>query len=237
VILASYLFRHRALAKTKFLAAVLLLILLLSFGPYLWLDGHKTRILLPWALFMHLPLIGAALPSRFMVYASLVAAVIVALWLAESGPGGRRYIYAVLACVSLLPYPHPTTPVPAAVFFAPGRAEQFLGANARVLILPFGITGPSSFWQQQNRFGFSQSGGYLGYPPGAAQHDPIFMRFYFGLDSPGFLADFVAYCHATLTQYVVAGPGTTDKFLARIKTLDWSEKKIDDVTVFTVPAS
>ncbi len=106
----------------------------------------------------------------------------------------------------------------------------------RFVILPFAINGPSSFWQQENRFGFAQTGGYLGFPPAAMQHyaavGQLFGNF-MGLD---FLADFVAFCTGTKTQYVVAGPGTKPGMLAVLNTLDWPAQKIDDVTVFTVPA-
>ena len=37
---------------------------------------------MPWAIFDRLPLLSIALPVRFMMYAFLVVAVMVAMWLA-----------------------------------------------------------------------------------------------------------------------------------------------------------
>jgi len=222
-----------------FLGTVLIGIVLCSMGPFLWVAGHRTGVALPWALFRHLPFLGQALPARFMLFAWLAIALIMARWTAAARAPDqpRRLIIGLLACLCLIPAPVPVRPLPFDAFFAPGRLQAFLGANARVLILPFGITGPSSFWQVENQFGFAQTGGFLGYPPGAVQSDNPIMRFYFGLDSPVFAADFARYCKHTSTQFVVAGPGTPAPFLADIETLGWPSRAIDDVMVFDVPAA
>ncbi len=224
---------------SRFFGILLASIILASCGPQLWLGGVATHIPLPWALFRHLPLIGMALPARFMLYANLAASIITSLWIAVA-PAGQsrrlRLLTGVLACAVLIPATHAVQPVPTSTFFAPGREQAVLGPNKRLLILPFGIMGPSSFWQAQSQFSFAQTGGYLGFPPAVIQPDKPIMWFYFGLDYPGFTPDFIHFCQSTHTDFIVAGPGTSPHVMAQMQALDWRAQKIDDVTVFTVPA-
>ena len=77
VILWLYLCR-----RGRFLGIVLAGIVLANW-PQFWFAGRQTHIPLPWAFLRHLPLIGDALPSRFMLYASLVAAIVTALWISR----------------------------------------------------------------------------------------------------------------------------------------------------------
>ena len=223
---------------SRFFGILLASILLASCGPQLWLGGVATHIPLPWALFRHLPLIGMALPARFMLYANLAASIITSLWIAAAPPrqSRLRLLTGVFACVVLIPATHPGQPVPTSTFFAPGREQAVLGPNKRLLILPFGIMGPSSFWQAQSQFSFAQTGGYLGFPPAAIQPDKPIMWFYFGLDHSGFTPDFIHFCESTHTDFIVAGPCTSPHAMALMQALDWRAQKIDDVTVFTVPA-
>jgi hypothetical protein len=116
--------------------------------------------------------------------------------------------------------------------------QQFLGPKPVLLILPFSIQGRSSFWQAENDFGFTQVGGYLGYPPEQAQRDKIVMQLFSYKKAQGFAAaDFGAYARANGAQYVVAGPGADAAELAIIASLGWPKRQVDDVTIFTVPQS
>jgi hypothetical protein len=164
--------------------------------------------------------------------------MIAALWLAVPGTKQARWLrlgLGVLACITLTPRLHPWMNVPESAFFEPGRVQQVLGENPRILILPFAINGPSSFWQQENDFGFTQTGGYLGFPPNAMQHFTAVDKLDGNTVGPDFDADLVAFCSATKTQYIVAGPGTSVALLSMLRDFLWQERKIDDVTIFTVP--
>ncbi|HUW80191.1 MAG TPA: hypothetical protein VMV54_04750 [Acidocella sp.] len=218
----------------RLLFVMLGIVLVASLGPELLVAGHKTGIILPWALLLHLPLLGAALPARCMLYASLIAAIIVAGWVAANARR-PRLIAATFVCVSLMPVAHPVSKAPVSAFFEPGRVQAVLGQNPRLLILPFGIAGPSSYWQAENGFGFSQVGGYLGFPPVEMQAYPAVPQLFSNTFLPGFTADFVKFCRQTGVQYVIAGPGTVPGEWATLQALDWRAQKIDDVTVFTVP--
>ncbi len=223
--------------RGRYLAACLLACLILSFGPLLMVDGQFTRLVLPWAGLMRLPLLGAALPGRFALFTSLACGLIVALFMAH--PQGRRWrmLLGVLACLALWPKPHPFAPVPVSAFFAQGRVQAVLGPNPRLLILPFSRHGASSFWQQENGFGFTEVGGYLGYPPAPAQSYKAVMELFSGKFGPGFAGDLAAYAQAAGVQYVVAGPGTGADVLGRMATLHWPVRQLDDVRIFTVPVA
>ena len=47
-----------------------------------------------------------------------------------------RYALGIAACVFLAPLPHSWMQLPESTFFRPGRVEQALGQNARLLVLP-----------------------------------------------------------------------------------------------------
>jgi len=221
--------------ESRFLVVALLILLLASLGPDLWVAGHPAGVLLPWYAFMLLPLLGGALPVRFALYAALAAAIIAALWVAA--PGAKRNMRlagVVLAAVFLLPAPRTAQALPAAKFFAAERVTQVLGPGARIMILPFSILGPSSFWQVESGFDFAQTGGFLGFPPAAAQKFLAVQELFSGDDSAVRLADLRDFLAATNTQYIVAGPGTSAGMYAVLAQTHWKMQQTDDVTIFTV---
>ena len=220
----------------RLLMVCFLVFLLCSFGPWLWIGGHFSAIGLPWILAVHLPLLGSALPTRFALFVSLTAAIIAALWIARPERRWARLGIGLVCCVTLLPRPHPWGPLPYSAFFAPGRVEALLGPNPRVLILPFSINGPSSYWQMENHFGFTQIGGYLGFPPEPMQKYGVMAEMVGNNPQPEFVPEFVRFCQAMRTQYIIIGPGANLVLVKAISTLNWSTRKIDDVTVVTVPS-
>jgi len=219
--------------ESRFLVMVFLFLLLASLGPDLWVAGHPTGVLLPWRAFMLLPLLGGALPVRFALFVALAAAVIAALWIAAPGRN-MRLMAAGLAGVFLLPVPRTTQALPEQKFFAPGRVAQVLGPGARILVLPFSIQGPSSFWQVESGFGFAQTGGYLGFPPAAAQKFLAVREMFSGDDSAVRVEDLRDFVIATDTQYIVAGPGTSAGMYAVLAQLHWKMRQADGVMIYTV---
>lgn len=209
------------------------LAMLAALGPVLQIGGHVTGIMLPWALVAHLPLLGNALPGRCTIYAFLAIAIMVSLWLTWR-PARQHYLFALFVCLTLLPAPHPPWPSPASPLFRPGRLQQVLGPDPVLLILPFGINGPSSFWQAENDFGFTQVGGYLGFPPGWAFKDPAIMQIFHDQLKPGATQLFVSLCHRDHVQYIVATANTPPIATAALASLGWRAQKIDDVTIYTV---
>jgi hypothetical protein len=230
--IAARQFRRRS--EYKFAFVMLGCVLLATLGPRLRVGRYDTGVGLPWDLVANLPLIGAALPARFMVYAFLIISIIITGWLAET-PDPRRWRAVFLVCLFLFPSLHPVSASPELVFFQPGRVEAALGPHRRLLVLPYGIAGPGSYWQAEDQFGFTQVGGYLGYPPRVQQDDPIVMQLSASFFLPSFKAQFAAYCARTGAEYVVATPLARPEEWAALRALDWKAQRIDDVTVFTVP--
>ncbi|MGO9817522.1 MAG: YfhO family protein [Acidocella sp.] len=226
----------------KLVLYLLLILVVASLGPQLWVGDVFTGVVMPWALALHLPLLGGALPGRFALYVSLVLAVILAGWVA-SARSNRRAIAAGLACAVTLAPPHPVTPAPYEAFFRPGRVEAVLGPRARLLVLPRidetmgGLWQISDFWQAENDFGFAQVTGHFGFPPITAMAHEAVREMAFGRFSPHFAIDVAELCQATKTQYVVAGPSTPPDMVAGLRALGWASRQVDDVTVFTVPAA
>jgi len=225
-----------ALPEMRLAFAMLGIIAVASLGPVLHIAGRNSGIPLPWTLVLHLPLLGSALPARCMVFAALLAAILAAAWVATS-TGRWRIWLALLACAAIFPTPHPAPAAPSLAFFAPGRLQAVLGPNPRILILPFAIHGASSFWQAENGFGFTQSGGYLGFPPAPMQHFAAVSELFDGNMRPHFLMAFKGFCTATGVQFVVLAPGVPPALAGAITGLGWPSRRVDDVTVLTVPSS
>jgi hypothetical protein len=238
IMIGLFMRRYGAAGGGRFLSAMFLAIAVMSLGPLLWAGGHYTRIVLPWTVFAHVPVLSFMLPNRFGLFVSLLAAIMAALWLAAPKPARRwRMALGLLSCAALLPRLQPWEPEPHSRFFQPGIVQAALGPNPQILVLPFAINGPSSFWQQEAGFSFSQTGGYLGFPPASMQHFPAVLELFGKYQDPDFAADLRDFCLATHTQYVVAGPGTSAAVVAALAGLNWPNRRTLDVTVFTVPAS
>jgi hypothetical protein len=238
LILALFAWHQRHTPAGRFLAVLFLCLLVASFGPLLRIAGHRTNIFLPWFVFLHLPLLGMALPARFALFVSLVTAIIAALWLSQAKTQQSRWWRSALsglACLALLPALHPWTKIPDSKFFAPGEVQAQLGPNPRLLILPFAVRGPSAYWQVENNFGFTQVGGYLGFPSPAMLRFSAVYELEGAMEVPNFPASFTSLCEQTGTQYVVAGPGTPPAMLATLAGLHWPSRQADDVKIFTVP--
>ena len=70
---------------TRFLACMLVVIIIAAMGRALYVEGHRIAPL-PWAPLWDLPILRNAFPSRLMLFAYLVLAVAVAVWLARTSP-------------------------------------------------------------------------------------------------------------------------------------------------------
>ncbi len=238
IILYLFFRKNMAIGLPRFLFVTLTSFILFSFGPQLWVGGVYTTLGLPWALIMKLPLLSSALPCRFSLFVSLTVALIAAMWIARSLRTGRQswiIFMGLLACLALLPSYHSWIDIPEVNFFKPGRVIAALGPDAQILIIPSGINGPSSYWQAESDFAFHQTGGYLGFAPGPMQPDQAVQDFYLLGMHTDHLDALKSYCWQTRTQYIVVAPGTPPDVAVGLTKLNWPTKKIDDVTIVTVP--
>ena len=129
------------------------------------------------------PLLVHVAPARFAVYASLAAAVAVALWIAVT-PGRlypRPYVLPVLAVAALLPtlwhFPTFGTEKPARpAFFARGLYETCLRPGETIAVVP---RGDAVLWQAESGFRFRLAANGLqpypreGKPPNSFDADPV----------------------------------------------------------------
>ena len=86
----------------KVMALTFVIVLICSLGDHLHVNGSAS-IPLPWAIGHHLPVLGLALPSRFVVYCFLIGGMLSAIWLAEARPRVLGLSLAALSVVFLWP--------------------------------------------------------------------------------------------------------------------------------------
>ncbi len=170
-------------------------------GAWLSIMGHTTPVLLPWILFVHLPLLNNALPSRFPLYTSLAAAVISAWWLAAStARPSNKVLLAGLSILCLVPSVDAgfwDCPVKIPAFFKTSACARYLRPGDNVIILPYGSQGASALWQAEAHFRFSMVGGYLNMPaatPPRFRHSKVVAALYgYGIPAnyPALLQKFI----------------------------------------------
>lgn len=106
LILVGFLYVNRSSAGARLLAVLVVGAIVLSLGPRLHVDSHHSIAWLPGSLLFDLPVMKYALPARFALYTALVAAVIVAMWLASAPrQGWWRWAAVGAVAVSLAPAP------------------------------------------------------------------------------------------------------------------------------------
>jgi hypothetical protein len=172
------------------------------------------------------------------MYVELATALAVALWLSAAKPGwdrAGRFALGALACVSLLPNPmmFRWTPLPLVPFFEPNNVEASLRHNANVIVLPYGR--PSLISQWQSGMCFTQSGGYLCYPPESEWAWPAVRALETSSAGPSFENDITAFCITHHVSAILVGPGTPTPIAAAIEDLHWQETRDHGVTVVRVP--
>lgn len=140
-LLVYTVWRWRTERLVSWSAIMLVIAALFSMGSILQVAGHLFLFPLPWLVFQFLPLYGSALTARLMLYAYLMSAVLLAVFIARlpahpPRPRVAGYLLLLLVAASLLPraplaaYPR-TVP---AFFTGPGVAQV---AGETVLVAPF----------------------------------------------------------------------------------------------------
>jgi hypothetical protein len=210
-IIGLYGAAHWRTPTGRLLLLLLALVGLASLGPRLHIGGRPT-LALPWTFALHLPLINNALPARFMLYAFLIIAIIVAVWLhARETRAWTKWVLVPLAIVSLLPnslsgqwLSRPDRPA----FFAERLYRSYLAPDENVLIVPYGSAGSSMLWQAESGMYFRMAGGYVSPAlPADFSRWPIVYTFYFGTLMPGYAAQLRAFVAAHgVTSILVASP-------------------------------
>jgi hypothetical protein len=150
---------------TRFLAVMLIVVLAGALGPALYVDRQMvTR--LPWAPLYRLPIVRGAFESRLMVFAFLILAVMMALWLAEPALHRpeqlARWALALLA-IAAVAADVPTLSINASgtpAFIATGQYRTYLAPGATVVVAS--ASGNAGMrWQAETDFYFRLAGGFV----------------------------------------------------------------------------
>jgi len=179
LILAVYTGRNRI---SLLLLAVFLFVIGIAVGPNLVVTTVRHTHPLPWARLWNLPIARSAEPSRFIVFAVLALALVLALWLAA--PSKSRLLLAARWCLGLLAvaavitdtptsysavrpvppgYPlvstgRPVNQLPA--FLADGMYRRYLHPGEIVVVLT-GRGNAGMLFQADADFYFRIAGGYI----------------------------------------------------------------------------
>jgi hypothetical protein len=150
-----------------FLVVTLVLIIIAALGPALHIDAWKPVFNLPWGSLWNLPVARSAYPARFMVFAQLLMAVIVALWLAKTGRSklalSGRWLLAALGIAAIVANTPALdlgdqTGLPA--FVTTGEYHTYLTPGETVVTLSQrGNTG--MLWQAAEDYYAREGGGYI----------------------------------------------------------------------------
>jgi hypothetical protein len=129
---------RRALARAVVASALLFAVL--SLGPRLKFDRHRTDFPLPYALIRHAPLFDSALPGRLALIVTTFAGVLLALSLNRLPELRSRRLVAAAVAIGLLPIlPAPLrtmdrSPVPH--FISSGRWREYVRPGETLIPAP-----------------------------------------------------------------------------------------------------
>ena len=217
-------------------------ICLASMGPRLHVAGAST-ITLPWSFALDLPLINHAATGRFMLYAVLIVAAIVAVWLTRGASHWTlRWTLAALVVVSLLPnvwyWPLRTSwfsKVDTPAFFSKGMYRQYLQPGENTLVLPYAERGNSALWQAQTGMYYRMAGGYVGIAAPEFLRWPVVYTLYSGGLMPNHGPQLRAFLEAHDVRAVIVRDGAEGPWAELFKTLAVEPVRAGGVTLYRVP--
>ncbi|MGO9817175.1 MAG: hypothetical protein ACLPG5_03740 [Acidocella sp.] len=205
LLLVRLAWRHRRDPRFATPGAVALLAATLSLGPYAHALGHEMSTA-PWILAFKLPFLKSMLPIRFMLYAWLAIAMLLATWLATPGQKSRRYAALTFCLLFLAPsraYDRNWTQLATPTMLTDGT----LPPDSRILILPEYFNEMGYQYESGMKFSLAAQGYLTGGLPEPFAKWPLYRTIflqkyqkYLPLVDPHMLAAFLA---TYQVQYVV----------------------------------
>jgi hypothetical protein len=134
-----------------------------SVGAHLKVNGHQTRVPMPWLLVEHLPLAANVAVARFGLFTPLAAGALLAVVLTKMRSATMGVIVAGVAVLPTIPLPLEAGAVLATPATSITQAADRIPLGSTVLVLPFptaDFTDPLR-WQAAAAFRYSMPGGYF----------------------------------------------------------------------------
>lgn len=229
-------------AEVRVMVVTLIVVLVCSLGGTLQVRGKYT-IPLPWAVMHRLPVLGLALPSRFVVYGFLIAALLAAMWLARARLRIVAWGLAALSVASLWPalgqhYWHGFPPQPA--LFTSSGYRKVIRPSDTALVVPVGGNGYSMLWQGEAHVGFTMASGYVVPPeaPDPYKRDPIYPTLTLGAPvahERAVAQSFLRSHHITVAVVDPTEP-VASPWLPLLKGLGWRARLAGGVVLLRPPA-
>jgi hypothetical protein len=163
VLVAATRWKHPAVRTLTHAFGV---IVVLSFGSYLRFGS--VAVALPWNAIARLPLLSRVVAGRMIVFASLIASVGVAAWLAGPRPSTwLRWALVIIAGIAIVPDVGAriwTSSVSLPPFVSTGEYRRYLTPGEIVVVVAQGRQ-QQMYWQAESDMFFRLAGGYMGGTP------------------------------------------------------------------------
>ncbi|MCU1492526.1 MAG: hypothetical protein JWO62_290 [Acidimicrobiaceae bacterium] len=170
ILATVFIWRH---LYVRIAAVTGLILAVLSLGPRLHVDGTLLNVPMPFALLLHLPVIGNVLAARIMGVADLCVGVLVAAFIAELVLRRTRWRVLGILLVTgslflIIPAPLPLLNEPYSMpSYFTGPDVQRIPQGSMALVAPYetngSLVGPQT-WQQASDFRFRMPEGYVYVP-------------------------------------------------------------------------
>jgi hypothetical protein len=217
IVMIATVVRYWRSAAVRTTAIIIVLVMVLSLGPVLHL-GDVSYGVLPWAALERLPLIGDALPSRFMLYASLGGAALLAKWLDGARGSWPNWLLGSAALLALVPNVmdqggYWLQPVRVPSLFRATEVRKYFPPNENILVLPYAEAAAADVDQWASGMYFRMPEGYaLGPTPATFAEMPLLDELAAGegLGTPGLGQRLKAFVQAAGVQAVVEVGGQAD---------------------------
>jgi hypothetical protein len=235
LIVAVYTINRWRRASTRFLFAMLAVVVVLILGSRLHIAGYPT-IPLPWKV-LGVSLLGEAVPVRLGLYMFLIVAVVAAMWLGQPRTGrvaAAKWALAAVSIAFLVPnlgtdYWHGYVASPP--FFSTHQYRSALRRDEIVLALPYGQFGFSMLWQAETGMWFRMTEGYLGRKfPADYVSDPLWAALFGqGKPNPEALRSFIVRRHVGA---VIVAPGTPPQWATALAAIGLKPTSLGGILLY-----
>jgi len=222
------------------LTVTFLLVAIAELGPRLHILGSTSFAIgivhLPWELATKIPGLRDALPSRFAMYLSLLAAVMAALWL--STPGRFRLLRVAVALASVVflwTNPLTVSTPPPVQLLSTKAYVSVLGHGSTLLFLPYGSLGDSMLWQARDGFEYRLASGTGTVEPAPFASSPAVKMLFSGQLPAHYKEELLAFCHRHDVNAILITTGTKPSIRAAVAQLRWRTRSVGSDRLYWAP--